>query len=298
MKQWIGLIGWTLVLLALVAGPVSAEPESAGGAGVQLAFTAIPQGHTGFVYVSGPDLVEVRAVFQERFFVFYPEDGQFVGLLSADMAAKAGEYTLQVWVKYADGTAERIDKPVTVSIAGFGRSDVMIAASLMPLLQPEVEQAEFDKLFHILTRYTPEQYWVGGFMAPSAEEIIGWFGAYRLYNSTFWSQHTGLDYRVPPNSPVPASAAGRVMLAEPFAIRGNYVLIDHGWGIYTGYAHFTEILVVPGQWVKQGDIIGLSGTTGRSSGAHLHWEVAVGGAWVDPEDFLALGLTVAPETTP
>jgi murein DD-endopeptidase MepM/ murein hydrolase activator NlpD len=85
------------------------------------------------------------------------------------------------------------------------------------------------------------------------------------------------------------------MLAEALDIRGTYVLIDHGWGIYSGYAHLTEALVLPGQWVRQGDVIGLSGSSGRSGGAHLHWEMAVGGVWVDPGEFVALGLGGGPQ---
>ena len=80
------------------------------------------------------------------------------------------------------------------------------------------------------------------------------------------------------------------MLAEDMEIRGGYVLIDHGWGIYSGYAHLSQKFVVPGQWVRQGDVIGLSGNNGRAAGAHLHWEIAVGGVFVEPDDFVAMGL--------
>jgi murein DD-endopeptidase MepM/ murein hydrolase activator NlpD len=69
-------------------------------------------------------------------------------------------------------------------------------------------------------------------------------------------------------------------------------MIDHGWGVYSGYAHLSEFMVVPGQWVHKGDVIGLSGMTGRTSGAHIHMEMAVGGVWTDPESFLALGLDI------
>jgi murein DD-endopeptidase MepM/ murein hydrolase activator NlpD len=200
---------------------------------------------------------------------------------------------MQVWVKHSDETSERIDQEVQVNYGEFGRSDVTISAALAPLLQPEINQAEMDKLYNILNRFTLERYYVGGFVLPSANEQIGWFGTWRLYNSTYWYRHTGLDIRMPIGTSVTATASGRVMLSEMLAIRGGYVLIDHGWGIYSGYAHMSERFVVPGQWVTQGDVIGLSGMNGRSSGAHLHFEMAVGGEWVDPEAFLALGLDAA-----
>lgn len=290
MKQriFIGLI----VLMALAA-PVlaSAAPDKAGPVIISYDFQWIRQGRVGIVRASGPDVVEVRAVFQERVYPFYPEDAGFIGLISADMDKDIGEYPLQVWVKYADGTAESIEKTLEVNYGEFGSSPVIISPSLIHLLEPEVEQAENDKLFNLLNRFTPERYWADqGFVAPSGEEIIGYFGVWRLYNDTYWKRHSGTDFKVGTGSSVITTASGRVMLAEEMAIRGNYVLIDHGWGIYSGYAHLSQILVVPGQWVRQSDVIGLSGSTGRSSGAHLHWEMAVGGAWIMPEEFAVLGL--------
>ena len=74
---------------------------------------------------------------------------------------------------------------------------------------------------------------------------------------------------IPAGTPVYAPADGVVMVAEPLAVRGNGVVIDHGWGVYTGLYHLSEIKVTPGQTVKQGDLIGLSGNTGLSTGAHL-----------------------------
>ena len=213
-------------------------------------------------------------------------------MIAANMEDDAGTYTMQVWVKYADETAERIDEQVEVNYGEFGRSDVTISASLAPLLEQDVNLAEQDKLSNIFQRFTPERYWNGGFLLPSGNEQIGFFGTWRLYNGTYWYRHTGLDMRMPIGTSIIATANGRVILSEMMPIRGGYVLIDHGWGVYSGYAHMSERFVVPGQWVQQGDVIGLSGMNGRSSGAHLHWEMAVGGEWVNPESILALELDV------
>ncbi len=290
MKQrlFLGLIG-----LLLLAGPVwvSASPDQAGQVTVSYDFQWIRQGRVGIVRVSGPDVAEVRAVFQGRVYYFYPEGDGFTGLISADMESDIAPYTMQVWVKYGDGTAERVDKDINVETGEFGSSKVNISASLMPLLEPDLETAELNQLFNIMDRFTPERYWErSGFVPASAAEEIGWFGTWRLYNDTYWKRHTGIDVRVPIGTPVTTIADGRVMLAEDLEIRGGYVLIDHGWGIYSGYAHLSQKLVVPGQWVRQGDVIGLSGNNGRASGAHLHWEIAVGGVFVEPDDFVAMGL--------
>jgi murein DD-endopeptidase MepM/ murein hydrolase activator NlpD len=69
-------------------------------------------------------------------------------------------------------------------------------------------------------------------------------------------------------------------------VRGGVVVIDHGWGVYTAYDHLSEFLVHVGDMVQPGQVIGLGGSTGRSTGPHLHWEVWVGGAQVNPLDWL------------
>ena len=70
-------------------------------------------------------------------------------------------------------------------------------------------------------------------------------------------------------------------------MRGNVTYIDHGWGVYSGYFHQSEFLVSEGDYVETGQVIGLVGNTGRSTGAHLHWEIWVGGVPVDPLDWIA-----------
>ena len=78
-----------------------------------------------------------------------------------------------------------------------------------------------------------------------------------------------------------APAAGTIVLAEPLTVRGNVVFIDHGWGLLTGYWHLSTIETEVGQQVAPGDLIGRVGNTGLSTGAHMHWEMWVGGISVD-----------------
>lgn len=286
------LLGLIIITIVIVPTVVSARTAPAARATITLDFRWIRQGHVGLVRVSGQDITDVRAVFQERVYYFYPENGSYVGLISADMDSEVQQQTMQVWVQYADGTSEQIDQPIEINYGEFGRWEVNIPASLAGLLEPEVNDAEMAKLFNIFERFTPERYWVGGFDLPNTAEQIAWFGTWRLYNGTYWYRHTGLDIRVGTGTSVNAAAGGRVMLAQDMPIRGKYVLIDHGWGIYSGYAHNSELFVIPGEWVEKGQVIALSGMTGRSGGAHIHWEMAAGGVWVDPQDFLTLELDV------
>jgi len=291
----LGLILAGLIVIGLAPGarPAVAQGEPRqGGAVVSLSGQWIRQGHAGFVTVQGENIADVRAIFQGRLYNFYQQGGRYVGLLSVEVGTDVGDLPLEVIVRYTDGTAEQLTSVVPVNWGNYASGSVILPSSLFPLLDPEVNRAEDERMTNIISRFTPERYWSGGFVQPNPGEIVGYFGATRLYNESYWYTHTGLDTAMPEGTPINAAANGRVILAEPLPIRGTYVLIDHGWGVYTGYAHLTQRLVVPGQWVRQGDVIGLSGNTGRSTGPHLHWEVAVGGVWVEPQAFLELGLTV------
>lgn len=105
-----------------------------------------------------------------------------------------------------------------------------------------------------------------------------------------WALHAGVDFRGPSGGPVRATAAGRVLAAGPNGGYGLAVDIDHGGGIVTRYGHLSAVLVAEGTEVKPGDVIGKIGTTGRSTGPHLHYEVRVNGEAVDPQRFLRAGL--------
>lgn len=94
--------------------------------------------------------------------------------------------------------------------------------------------------------------------------------------------HTGIDIAAPYGQNINAAASGEVTLASRTSVYGNTIIIDHGHGISTMYGHTSKILVKKGQKVKKGDVIARVGSTGRSTGAHLHFEVRVNGTSVDP----------------
>jgi murein DD-endopeptidase MepM/ murein hydrolase activator NlpD len=82
--------------------------------------------------------------------------------------------------------------------------------------------------------------------------------------------------------PIHAPADGVIVLAQPLTVRGNAVILDHGWGIFSGLYHMSEINVTVGQRVKQGQVVGKIGGTGLATGPHLHWDLRVRGLNVDP----------------
>jgi murein DD-endopeptidase MepM/ murein hydrolase activator NlpD len=124
--------------------------------------------------------------------------------------------------------------------------------------------------------------------APSASGFV-WpvHGVLTSYYGWRWGRmHEGIDLAVPNGTPVVASAAGTVIVAGWMGGYGNLVVVDHGGGVATAYAHNTSVTVGPGQQVAQGQLIAYSGNTGNSTGPHVHFEVRVNGAAVDPLGYL------------
>jgi murein DD-endopeptidase MepM/ murein hydrolase activator NlpD len=141
-----------------------------------------------------------------------------------------------------------------------------------------------------LNRVTPEREWSGSFAAPADAEISDVFGVQRVFNGKTQSTHFGLDFRVPSGTPVEAMNDGTVLLARPMYFEGNFIVLDHGQGLLTLYLHLSEFKVKEGDSVKRGQIIGLSGGTGRATGPHLHVAVRWQGTYLDPASLVRLRL--------
>ncbi|MCW8850412.1 MAG: M23 family metallopeptidase [Melioribacteraceae bacterium] len=123
-----------------------------------------------------------------------------------------------------------------------------------------------------------------GFIKPiNGGRISSVFGSQRILNGVPKSPHNGIDIAVPRGTPVEAMSEGKVLLsADNFYYAGNFIIIDHGLGLNSMYLHLSESLVKEGQMVKKGEVIGKVGTTGRSTGPHLHWSVQWFDKRIDP----------------
>ena len=141
-----------------------------------------------------------------------------------------------------------------------------------------------------LNRVTPDREWEGQFAAPAEAEISDVFASERIFNNKTSSPHLGLDFRVPSGTSVEAMNDGTVLLARPLYFEGNFVVIDHGQGLLTLYLHLSEFKVKEGDQVKRGQVIALSGGTGRATGPHLHVAVRWQGTYLDPAKLIALRL--------
>ncbi len=145
---------------------------------------------------------------------------------------------------------------------------------------------EYDEAMEIYANSAPEPIFDAPFIRPMHSKITSHYGNARTYNGALRSFHGGTDFRAAVGTQVVAANRGIVRLAKERFLSGGTVLLDHGGGVYTKYFHLSAVAVAPGQVVERGEPIATSGNTGRSSGPHLHFGVAVRGIDVNPLDFI------------
>jgi murein DD-endopeptidase MepM/ murein hydrolase activator NlpD len=156
-------------------------------------------------------------------------------------------------------------------------------------LDPESTGPEDQLISDVVSMMTESKAWEGVFAFPTGyyEAFPSLFGTRRSYNgSAFVYYHTGLDLYGSTTTPVLAPAGGTVAFTGSLTVRGNVTYLDHGWGVYSGFLHQSEVLVEQGAQVVAGQTIGFVGGTGRVTGPHLHWEIWVGGVPVDPLEWV------------
>lgn len=192
-----------------------------------------------------------------------------------------GAYDVTLHIQTQDRTTD-VTLPLVVAPGRYDYERLDLPADRQSLLDPALSQHERVKVASLRGLRSAERLWEFPFRYPVQGAVTSYYGSRRSYGYGFGSYHEGTDFRVEIGDPVYASASGLVIMAEPLVVRGRAILIDHGWGIVTGYWHLSRIDVTVGQSVTQGEIIGAAGNTGLSTGPHLHWELWVNGTSVSP----------------
>lgn len=193
-----------------------------------------------------------------------------------------------------DEAGNQTPLPVNVQIisGGYGFESITLLSDRTNLLDSVTEDKELAELRLVTSHFTSTRYFDGLFGLPVAAPLSSHFGNTRSYNGGAFSRiHIGTDFAAGNGTPIVAPAAGKVVFVGPLDIRGNVTIIDHGWGVFTVYCHQTQQSVSVGDVVQLGQMIGYTGSTGRVSGPHLHWEMWVDGVPVDAMQWVSQSMS-------
>ncbi len=251
---------------------------------IQIGPLPIAQGQTLLVRVALREPAALSGEFDGRSLNFFTTGQGGWTLVGIHALQSIGIYSLIVRARPRSGEEVTLTLPVRVRSGGYATENILLPADRRALLDPKLVAAEEARMKAVWAQLSPYPLWEGPFRMPLQEErITSPFGTRRSYNGGPVSGfHTGVDLGGEEGTPVYAPARGRIALSEALTVRGNVVVIDHGFGVFSGFFHLSQSLVSYGQMVEAGDLIGYLGNTGLSSGAHLHWEVRVFGIAVDP----------------
>ena len=205
-------------------------------------------------------------------------------ILGVPVDAALGPRTAEITLQDADGKTTQRVAAVTSVIAVERPIDYLeVTDEVQSLLTPEAGVTEDQLRKKEFSAFDATVRWVQPFIQPAPGPVSTQFGSGRSVNGgPVGGFHSGADIANDRGTPVVAAAPGRVAFVETHPIRGISVIIDHGAGVKSGYHHLEAALAKPGDVVEAGTLIGRMGTTGYSTGPHLHWEVTVYGVNVDP----------------
>jgi murein DD-endopeptidase MepM/ murein hydrolase activator NlpD len=260
---------------------------------VQLTPETVVAGSPELIRVSAPGASHVSGEWLGRNVQFFQgkHPGEWMALAGVDVDAPIGPSTLKIHVTALPGSSD-FSRTINIHAAHYRTESLGVQPKFVEpgpeALKQIHEQSEVKA--KVFASSAPEPLWHGDFHAPVAAAATDSFGVRRMFNGKLASIHKGADFRAHMGTPVHASNSGVVVLARPLYFEGNCVVIDHGMGLFTESMHFSRIDVKEGQHVNTGDILGLSGATGRVTGPHLHWAVRWQGAFLDPIKLLKLDL--------
>ncbi|NOX16047.1 MAG: M23 family metallopeptidase [Epsilonproteobacteria bacterium] len=205
--------------------------------------------------------------------------GKFYTLLPIKYKEKLGQYTLLI---NGDKVLFKIKE------GRYKKENIKVAKTKVKPNKKSLNEIykEYKDAKRIYATFTPKRYWDKPFVQPLHSKITSNYGNARMFNHTLKSFHSGTDFRAKIDTPIKAANDGVVVIADKRYYAGGSVVIDHGEGLYTCYFHLSKILVHKNQKVKQYELIGLSGKSGRVNGPHLHFGIRLYSYAVNPLQFI------------
>ena len=264
----------------LTATPISLpEPE------IFISKSTVPQGGTLMISVVG-SVIRGTVTFLNVELPLTRGDRSYYTFVPISRTVPVGMENIVIRVVYSNKV--KFEEERMIQIVGREWSSYDFSGdnfenpTLLSRIQREDENATLKVTFdHI----SPVKLWEDGpWLKPLHFDalITSEFGEERDYGDGLIRYHEGVDFSADVGTPIYASNSGQIVLARQLSLRGNYVAIDHGGGLYSAYGHLSTFASAEGQMVRVGDLIGYVGQSGLSTGAHLHWEIIAHGISVDP----------------
>ena len=249
---------------------------------IHLSPRSLAPGDVVVVEVSCPEIPESICLEFNKKRTVWPNNGNsrlVRGIIGIDLSQKPGAYALGVFCD-----AVFYETPVYVREYDFGTRNLTLPPSMTHYDEETSSriERERERVNALWAQSISRRLWDYPFIRPVPGGISGPFGRRTLINGEPRSPHSGLDLRAKKNENVLSANTGKVVLADDLFFSGKSVFIDHGLGLFSMYFHLEKILVEQGEMIKRGQLLGHAGSTGRSSGPHLHWGIRLQGARVDP----------------
>lgn len=276
--------------------PTVGSSLPATGTAITLQPSSVGVGQTMLVRVRADGADSGSLTFRGESLPLSLDGDQLWAVVGVPVTAAVGPATLTVSTRDPAGVAlATIEATYEVVPVERPVQNLTLTTEEASVLTPEAGQKEYALRLQQFARFDRGRRWNGRFVRPLSGPITTYFGEGRRINGgPAGAFHSGADIANALGTPVVAAAEGRVSWAGEMPIRGNTVIIDHGSGVLTHYSHLSQIDVTVDQVVRPGESIGLVGSTGLSTGPHLHWELSIYGVNVDPFEWISTDFTPGP----
>lgn len=261
---------------------------------VTIVHDEVGNGKTALLKFSKEKGIQYKAiVFEKKKIKIFPNPlnkHEYYALVPVSYYDRPGQKMLKI-LYFQDGEKRYKDITLKIKDAKYKKETIHVSASKVNPKSPEVKKRiakEYKEAMKIYNTVTAKSYIDSKFILPLQSKITSAFGTARMYNGSLRGYHSGTDFRAKMGTPIIAANDGKVVLVKKRFYSGGTVVIDHGEGIYTCYFHMSKLDVKVNQFVKKGELLGLSGKSGRVTGPHLHFSARIDGVQVDPLQLISL----------
>ncbi len=283
----------TALLMIVMVVFTSPTGEMADNPVVKINQPSLSQGQTLIVKIANA-ASRPEGTFLDKSLKFSKYQNGWLVFFGISYWTEPGEYPINI--KFVNGT--EISQTINITKGNFKESYLTVTEEQQKIVQPteadqeiiQRKEADNELIAQAYSQSEPVPLWSEPFIRPVEGHVTTGYGFTRYVNGKVNNRHSGLDIANAAGTPIYAVNNGIVRLAENLLVTGNTTIIDHGGGVFSSYAHQSELLVQAGDVVQKGQLIGKMGSTGFSTGSHLHWVMRIGSAYLNPDYFVGRDL--------